>query len=255
MAMPGDPFEIAIGAIAIALLAVNIMGLLRDDLAASAVPEKRARDPVYGRRTDLRPTAIIPNPGESQLAFAERLTMAVNAYLVHFTPQGPTVRLCHNWLLWLLGTTGIGFFKLYEFQRPSEIERRGTGICSQHAWFLKTLLVTNGVPAWVAGYEGHVVVHTALDGGAQLLDADYGVTLRAADMGELGSPELVRQAYQPLGERRATLLTGVLSKPFRRFGRGRERVLWTIDILAAVLKWAIPAAMLLWVALGRSPAA
>lgn len=246
MAMPGDPISIAIGAIAVALLAANIAGLISERLVASIIPEKRATDTVYGRRSNIRPTMIAPAPAESKLAFAERLTLAINAYLVHFRPKGPTVRPCHNWLLWLLGALGIGFFKLYEFQRPSEIERRGTGICSQHAWLLKTLLVRNGVPASVAGYEGHVVVHTALEGGAQLLDADYGVTLRAPDVGALGSPELLRQAYQPLGERRATLLTGVLSKPFRRFGRGRERVLWTIDILAGVLKWAVPATMLLW---------
>jgi hypothetical protein len=245
MQMPSDPLEIAIGVVALGLLAANIAGLLRDDLVASIVPGKRAADSVYGRRTGIRPSTIVPQPGESPLAFALRLTTAVNAYLIHFTPKGPAVRLCHNWLLWLLGAAGIGFFRLYEFQRPSEIERRGTGICSQHAWCLKTLLVRQGVPAAVAGYEGHVVVHTALDGGAQLLDADYGVTLRAESPDALRSPELLRQAYEPLGERRATLLAQVLARPYRRFGRGREVLLWSIDLLAALLKWAIPLSVLL----------
>lgn len=248
--MLDDPVAIALSAVAMMLLVANVAGLLRADLAATAVPGKRRTDPVYGRNTDILPTAIAPSANESPLVFAHRLTQGVHAYLIHYTvPTGPTVRFCHNWVLWLLGTAGIGFFKLYEFQRPREILRRGTGLCSQHAWCLHRLLSTHGVTSWVAGYDGHVVVHTELEGRAQLLDADYGIVLDARDTTDLGAPARLRQAYEPLGERRASLLTRVLSQPYRRFGRARHVTLRTIDGTAAVLKWAIPAAMLIAAAL------
>ncbi|MFO1171570.1 MAG: hypothetical protein U1E49_11440 [Hyphomicrobiaceae bacterium] len=248
--MPDNPYAIALGAVALMLLAANVAGVFRDDLVATAVPEQRRADPVYGRHTDILPTAIARRADESPLAFAHRLTQGIHAYLIHYTvPTGPTVRFCHNWVLWLLGTAGIGVFKLYEFQRPREILRRGTGLCSQHAWCLHRLLSTHGVASWVAGYDGHVVVHTELEGRAQLLDADYGIILDARDPAGLGDPARLGQAYASLGDRRASLLTRVLSQPYRRFGRARHVTLRTIDGTAAVLKWALPAAMLATAAL------
>lgn len=252
------------------VLALNLSGVLWPGLRAAEIDEPRfQRETLMFGEADVRlgwPDArreLGRRPGESDDAFARRVTIVVADTVGHAWPVrdaerfGMRIPPTENWILWLRGEVDPAQ-RLYSFATPQRTIERGIGICSHVSLALADLLRDESIDARVAGLGGHVVVVAESERGWLLLDPDVGVvvegtldelvaqpsTIHAAyldrfrELGDSGAEETAARfvaCYSPEGnEVEPAGGEGAVSARHRSIER------WTYR-----LKWAIPATALL----------
>ena len=205
-------------------------------------------------------------PGETDDAYARRLTRVVNMGVAHYWSEEGADRYRlrvparENWLLYLKSFTEPEHYSKYEFVDPERALERGVGHCSQQAMILCRLLLDNGINAKIIVLGGHVVVGARTGPGKWIVaDPDYGVVVPRDIMEIMSDPELVRPFYRDveskyLDPRRKDLLSAdriveiygpegnVILDDFINF-MGPDRYYFELYSYAAI--WIIPLLLLL----------
>lgn len=252
-------------ALGLALMIVNIAGLF---VPISEHPAA-ARKPVHKTnlsRLSYPETLEALNrldknqPVEEVISEANRI---IAARIVHYWPNpGKTdSRTMHsfleNWFLaglqrgeaWL-ASIGLAEVKIARTGRRDfhPILAKGVGLCGMAAMALVHALREKDIPAKILVLAGHIVVYASVDGRNFILDPDHAVIIRDVPAPPAQSLSKIVSAYQEAGyeprkvqklERKyAAAPVGLYE--LEQFQRGNRRLL----IAAAIVKWAVPLALL-----------
>lgn len=162
-----------------------------------AVPREYADKPRFGRATDeIMFNDLWRHPEEQLAQYQGRLTMAVNAHMIHFWPSGERqwtgINPMSNWLLWAKGfVPGYEHFANKELLDPRLAWVRGYGFCSQVSRLIYSILLDQGLPSRIMQHPNHVVVEAS----GMVLDADYGVVIPHTLIELQSRPDLVAKYY------------------------------------------------------------
>lgn len=128
------------------------------------VPREFANKPHFGRATgDMGFNDLWRRPGEPLAQYQGRLTMVVNARMIHFWPSGERqwtgIHPLSNWLLWAKGfVPGYEHFANKELLDPRLAWVRGYGVCSQVSRLIYSVLLDQGIASRIMQHPNHVVV-------------------------------------------------------------------------------------------------
>jgi len=170
----------AIGALlTLACLTFCVLVTLTDRGLFRPYPEPPAQameQPVFGRSATIEFGSLFRQPSEPLADYHQRLTEAVNAWMVHYWPAEDRsfvgVHPLDNYPMWLMSFfPNYAHFGNYEFVNPLSAWRRGYGLCSQVSRIIYSVLRAQGLDSTIMKHPNHVVV----EANGTILDADYGV--------------------------------------------------------------------------------
>lgn len=181
-----------------------------------ALPVEAVGKEHFGRSRDVSFEDLLRLADEQEHAFKQRLTLAVNAHMVHFwpneAPQWTGMQPLHNWPLWLQShLPGGERLRNFEFVSPRLAWNRGHGFCSQVSRIVYSVLLDHGIHSTIVQHANHVVV----DAGGMILDPDFGVVIpHSLDVVQADAAYLVPRYYAGFSERQIEVLTKVYSEGF-----------------------------------------
>ncbi|TPV62106.1 hypothetical protein FJ444_02225 [Aestuariibacter sp. GS-14] len=243
------------------LLVINLYGLTRD-LRPEGLEPDVLRFGVNDVTISPSQTKvdIVRKPNESDEDYVRRLTYVLASGIAHleweeFEPDlyHQRVPIWENYILFLMGViTPIPEFKRYHYSNPHRSLERGIGICGDASMTLSGLLDEQDIKNKIITLPGHVMVEVEINGGKQLLDADYGVVL------DEGGVEFYRQNPENFIAGFQTQLGRVndgeyflasgLQKEGYQVWNGTSHFItkkYYFEKFAYVAKWVLPIAMIL----------
>ena len=249
---------VAAALLGLALLALNLYGLtqpLRGPLVASEVPG-RMYGPAIPENVALARLRALD--ASDRRGFALEAAEIIGEAMSHIDWRTPTsaeigdyrmtVPVWENYLLYAARYLKPDTYRIYEFCSWRRALGRGIGQCGQQSSTVMGFLAENGFNAAIVYLEGHVVATAEVAPGEwYVLDPDYRAYM-AHDLDTLRQrPELLRAAYahNKKGHDGVGWMY-VQHEPRLVYGgpEARHPKGCVIEEVAYVLKWAIPAVLL-----------
>jgi hypothetical protein len=113
-----------------------------------------------------------------------------------------------NYLLYIASYLDPEEYLKYEFYDYRRAIERGVGLCSQQAIIVSEILLEKGIPSFIIGLSGHVVLRAQVDADRNewwVLDPDYGVVIpHDIDIIEK-NPIIIRSFYAQAGYKPKTI--------------------------------------------------
>ena len=165
--------------------------------------------PLLDAPAALAALARLAESGQSAEHIARNANEIV-ASAVHNHWPGPGIwdesvapQLRENWIRYLLSRLEVavrGETRRYYFATPERLELQdilhmGVGLCSQMAIALAVYLDDIGIPARIAGLDGHVVTEVTTEDGDLLFDPDYNVVVPMSLAEIEAAPHTVLEFY------------------------------------------------------------
>jgi hypothetical protein len=129
-----------------------------------------------------------------------------------------------NYLLFIASYLDPEEYLKYEFVDYRRAIERGIGLCSQHAIIVSEILKEKGIPSYIVGLSGHVVLRAQVDEIRDewwVLDPDYGAVIPYdIDIIEK-NPEIIRPFYEQAGYKKNTIRS--LVKRYEKKGNAISR--------------------------------
>lgn len=152
------------------------------------------------------PQSLYRMPEEPLPDYLDRLTKSVAGGIVHYWTVGDSwsaedipytrISIYDNYLLWIQSIFPAGAsLRNYEYVTPAKVIARGYGFCSQVSKLLYSVLRDQGIDATVASNP----LHTVVESGGSVLDADYGVFIPHPLAWMRQHPEAVDSYYAAFG--------------------------------------------------------
>jgi hypothetical protein len=192
------------------LLALNVYGLLRSMRNPEIYNEEKTLRNRIGDNTIEYPginALLNRRPGEPSRDFAVRINKVVNDGFAHYWKDAGVekyslrVPVWENYLLYAASYVNPETYRKYEFSDYRKNLERGMGLCSSHSIVVKGVLNEHGIDARLWDIAGHVVVRAAFDdGGAIILDPDFGIVVPHDTAAIEANPELVRPFYSDMAK-------------------------------------------------------
>jgi hypothetical protein len=251
-------------AAAVAILAINVTGLVadqRDREFIEAIGRRKfdSRGILHITPADVMREARRTDQGEEQV---KDVFAMISSSMVHRWDESEKypVNLTDNYILHLLSyideilpesLTRSFDFDRYEFMNHRRALTRGFGFCSQQSVAVAGFLSELGYDTSIAGLDGHVVALVNLgDGKEWILDPDFGVILRFSLTHAEQNPSDVIDMYSSLGVQkdgaadmaRIYGIEGNVVMPGA--GNGYKPSVFMIEEVAYYLKWIIPLMLL-----------
>jgi hypothetical protein len=156
-----------------------------------------------------------------------------------------------NYLLFIASYLDPEEYLKYEFYDYSRAIERGVGLCSQQAIIVSEILLEKGIPSFIIGLSGHVVLRAQVDADRDewwVLDPDYGVVIpRDIDIIEK-NPKIIRSFYAQAGYKPKTIAS--LGKIYEKTegyvvrsepgAKGYRIKRYRAEHILYFLKWLIP---------------
>lgn len=226
--------------ISLAILALNIWGILGRNKYLTSIPQENQERPIFGRTKKIEDLSILDRvKHESKSEYLERLRISIGQHLIHFPLQKCSLLFSQNWLLWTLQATGLAYFKFYEFYDGYRALERGYGFCSQFSIVIWFFLKRAGIKASVLRFHGHVINQVFLENGQEVLvDADYQIMIPYSLEQVRATPALIDEYYKSFENK--TLLKTIYLGKYDILSSFHLYIRLLLERLLFVLKWIIP---------------
>lgn len=247
--------------LALLLLGINFYGLTKSLRPQGLTPDVlRFGDRDIRMDSEEFEKAILRRKGESDSAYAVRLTKAIEAGMAHvkwldYDPDRfhQRVPLWENYILYLMGVfSGIPEFERYHFTDPYRSIERGIGICGDASMTLSTLLKAENIDNKIVTTPGHVMVEAFVDEKTLILDADFGVVLPGSIREyEANSVKLVNEYQNQRGlinDGELAIAAALASNGYVYWNGASHFITkkYYFEIFAYFMKWFLPICLLLY---------
>lgn len=165
---------------------INLYGLTQSIRPAGLWDEPTRFENDYSISYNQALQQLKRKAGESELAFAKRITHVISQSITHIhwneepdnTRFNQLIPIWENYFLYFMGLwSGIPEYEKYHYTNYRRSLKRGIGLCGDTSMIMERVLAENSISAQILVYPLHVVVQAQVDGQNRLFDADYGVSL------------------------------------------------------------------------------
>ena len=236
-----------------ALLGINFYGVFQDVRPVEFfADELRFKNDITLTREETL-NGIERLDGESDKAYAERVTKVIGAGLAHIHWRryesdkfNQLIPIWENYFIYFMGKfSGIPEYERYHFANYERSLNRGIGICGDASMIMSQLLDEQGIDNQLITFPGHVIISATFDDGEQLTyDPDFGVPLLHS-VDELQSivgatSEAYLNAGYPYSD--ISIMNRIYDNPFERWDGVSHFITkkYYFEILAYWLKWPFP---------------
>ncbi|BFT29621.1 hypothetical protein D210916BOD24_07970 [Alteromonas sp. D210916BOD_24] len=243
--------------VGLGFLGINIYGLFKD-----------VRPPVFFQdelrfENDITLTreetfaAVNRQEGESDKAYAERITQVIGSGLAHIHWRrydnqkfNQLVPIWENYFLYFMGKfSGIPEFERYHFANYERSLNRGIGICGDASMIMSQLLDKEGIPNQLLTFPGHVILTATFENGEELtFDPDFGVALNYSPADLQSTPNVAGEAYANAGypQSDVVVMNRIYDNQFKRWDGVSHFITkkYYFEIVAYWLKWPVPIILL-----------
>jgi len=240
-------------------MALNVLGFFVP-LRADSVDGYRdfAGVETLDYATAQRALDELPRIAKDKIELVTSATRLFHEGIAHISPRdveangleyyGMRVPATENWILYTLSYLKPDTYRDYEFCSYRRALRRGTGRCGQQALALVSYLSEHGVETGFIALGGHAVATAKVDGSRwYVLDADYGGVIPFDIETAQRDPEATLEYYWSDAARKNRIYEAYGGENHVKYGGPEARYARAcpIEHVAYVLKWAVPAGMLL----------
>jgi hypothetical protein len=150
----------------------------------------------------------INKPDTKRKEYIADLNSAVHKGIAHYwrdagiTKYNLRIPFYENYLLYIASYLDPEEYLKYEFYDYRRAIERGVGLCSQQAIIVSEILLEKGIPSFIIGLSGHVVLRAQVDANRDewwILDPDYGVVIPHDIEIIEKNPKIIRSFYAQAG--------------------------------------------------------
>lgn len=193
----------------VGLLIINIAGLFISLRNESIYQEKAGIN-----LTETQMYQMINEPVNNRKEYITNLNDAVHKGIAHYwrdagiNKYNLRIPFYENYLLYIASYLDPEEYLKYEFYDYRRAVERGVGLCSQQAIIVSEILLEKGIPSFIIGLSGHVVLRAQADAKRDewwVLDPDYGIVIpHDIDIIEK-NPKITRSFYAQAGYKLKTI--------------------------------------------------
>jgi hypothetical protein len=197
--------------------------------------------------------------GELDTDYMLRVNRVVQDSLAHVDWERPDadryylrVPIWENYVLYTLSYVRPSDYRRYHFRDAGRTLERGVGVCGDAANVLSQVLEREGIETRIVALPGHVILEAEprdQPTGAWMLDPDFGVATPYSVSELQHRPQLLTEAYRQAGYPQHDLdtLVELFSRDADVYDNAFEfsPKLTRAESAAYILKWAIPAGLIL----------
>jgi len=216
-----------------------------------------AFNPAMARNVRSFDKLVEASQSKSSKGAAETMRRSYSLVIKRFTHKAAQHTVWSNWLLWGMGKVHPPFAHI---RNPQTMLQNGYSLlCDQSSYLLLRLALQHGIKARHVGLDGHVVMEAWYNGDWHLYDPDLEV-IPEDENGKVlsvealaGSPKLLKRYYGRFSGDKTSMVSILgsrenntyMSYPPGAWFEWKSNVLFWFEKLAEVLKFAIPALVVL----------